>query len=63
MKTVFADTGYGIALLNPRDDWHSRAVDASKALGKVRLRSGYIPSDVVPVSCELHRFPPTSRSG
>ena len=37
MKTVFADTGYWIALLNPRDDWHNRAVDASKALGKVRL--------------------------
>ena len=37
MKTVFADTGYWIALLNPRDDWHNRAVDASMALGKVRL--------------------------
>jgi predicted nucleic acid-binding protein len=37
MKTVFADTGYWIALLNPKDDWHARAVDASRALGKFRV--------------------------
>ena len=37
MKTVFADTGYWIAVLNPRDDWHGRAVEASRALGKARL--------------------------
>ena len=37
MKTVFADTGYWIALLNPKDDWHGRVVDASRALGKFRL--------------------------
>lgn len=37
MKTVFADTGYWIALLNPKDDWHGRVLDASRALGKVRL--------------------------
>lgn len=37
MKTVFADTGYWVALLNPKDDWHARALDASKSLGKFRL--------------------------
>ncbi len=37
MKMVFADTGYWIAVLNPKDDWHSRAIDASNALGKARL--------------------------
>ena len=37
MKTVFADTGYWVALLNPKDDWHELAVNASKSLGKVRL--------------------------
>ena len=37
MKTVFADTGYWIAVLNPRDDWHGRAIEASRALGKPRL--------------------------
>ena len=37
MKSVFADTGYWIAVLNPRDDWHGRAIEASRALGKARL--------------------------
>lgn len=37
MKTVFADTGYWIASLNPKDDWHGRALDVSRALGKFRL--------------------------
>ena len=37
MKTVFADTGYWIALLNPKDDWHGRAIETSRALGKCRL--------------------------
>lgn len=37
MKTVFADTGYWVALLNPRDDWHDRAVEASRALGRTRI--------------------------
>lgn len=37
MKTVFADTGYWIATLNPKDDWHGRAIDTSRALGKFRL--------------------------
>ena len=38
MKTVFADTGYWLAALNPRDDWHGRAIEASRALGnKVRF--------------------------
>ena len=37
MKTVFVDTGYWVALLNPQDDLHDRAIEASRALGKVRL--------------------------
>lgn len=37
MKTVFADTGYWVALLNPNDDWHTLALSASEALGKARL--------------------------
>lgn len=37
MKIVFADTGYWIAALNPKDDWHDRALEASRALGKFRL--------------------------
>lgn len=36
MKTVFADTGYWVALLNPKDQWHDKAILTSKNLGKVR---------------------------
>lgn len=34
---MFADTGYGAALLNPRDNLHQIAMTASKSLGQVRL--------------------------
>jgi uncharacterized protein len=37
MRVVFADTGYWEALLNPRDNLHQRAVNTSKALGKIRM--------------------------
>ena len=37
MKRVFADTIYWIALINPRDQWHDKAVEAGKSLGKVTL--------------------------
>jgi len=37
MKVVFADTGYWVAVLNPKDDWHDQATIASRALGKFRL--------------------------
>lgn len=32
MRIVFADTGYWIALLNPRDDLHNKALKLSKTL-------------------------------
>jgi predicted nucleic acid-binding protein len=32
MRVVFADTGYWVALLNPRDDLHDKAINLSKAL-------------------------------
>jgi len=37
MRTVFADTFYWIALLNPKDQAHARAVSVSKRLGPVRI--------------------------
>jgi len=37
MRTVFADTCYWIALLNPRDQTHDNAVSVSKDLGKARI--------------------------
>jgi predicted nucleic acid-binding protein len=33
VSAVFVDTGYWIALLNPRDTLHSRALDVSRTLG------------------------------
>lgn len=33
MRTVFADSGYWIALLSPKDDLHSQALSLSKGLG------------------------------
>ena len=37
MRTVFADTFYWIALLNPNDQAHPRAVSVSKGLGAVMI--------------------------
>jgi len=37
MKRVFADSGYWIALLNPRDALHAKATEISKELGRVRI--------------------------
>lgn len=37
MKSVFADTGYWIALLNRRDDLHAKAQSVSSELGLVRM--------------------------
>jgi len=32
MRIVFADTGYWVALLNPRDDLHDKAVKLSQTI-------------------------------
>jgi uncharacterized protein len=37
LKTVFADTGYWIALLDPQDTLHSRAIQCSKSLSQVTI--------------------------
>lgn len=37
MKTVFADTGYWLALLNPRDQLHGKVRSVSASLGQVRI--------------------------
>ena len=37
MKVVFADTGYWVAVLNPKDQLHERARQVSKGLGQVRI--------------------------
>ena len=37
MRTVFADTGYWVALLNPRDELHDKAIELSKSLNPVHI--------------------------
>ncbi len=35
MRTVFADTGYWVALVNPHDDLHQEALNTSRSMGPV----------------------------
>jgi uncharacterized protein len=37
MRTLFADTGYWIALLNPHDDLHPKATSLSRNLSPVHI--------------------------
>lgn len=37
MRFVFADTGYWVALLNPRDDLHQKAVKLSQSLQPIHI--------------------------
>ncbi len=37
MDTLFADTFYWVALINPQDDWHERVLSFSQSLGDVDL--------------------------
>jgi predicted nucleic acid-binding protein len=37
MRQVFADTGYWIAVLDPRDELHTRAKQVSSSLGQLKL--------------------------
>ena len=37
MRFIFADTGYWVALLNPRDNLHEKAVSLSKSLQPIHV--------------------------
>jgi predicted nucleic acid-binding protein len=37
LKRIFADASYWIALINPKDQWRGRAVEASRSLGATLL--------------------------
>lgn len=37
MKTIFADAGYWIAISNPRDQWHDRAMAVNEQLGDFQI--------------------------
>lgn len=43
MKTVFADTQFWVAIINPRDQWHERALEAEASL----IEPFYITSEAV----------------
>jgi predicted nucleic acid-binding protein len=42
MKTVFAETGYWIALLDPQDTLHSKAINGAFAYDKHFEQAGFI---------------------
>lgn len=50
MKTIFADTCYWIALANPHDELHQKAVQVSAGLGPVRIAT----SEMVLTECLNH---------
>ena len=37
MRVIFADTGYWVAVLNPHDDLHSKAISLSKSLQPIHI--------------------------
>jgi len=37
VKVAFVDTLYFVALFNPRDKWHERAIAASKLVAETKL--------------------------
>ena len=37
MRRVFADSVFWVALASPNDQWHARAIQASRALGSARM--------------------------
>jgi len=52
MRQVFADTGYWIALVNPRDQLHSKAVSVSRQLSSARI----FTSEMVLVASMVQRL-------
>lgn len=46
MKPVFADSQFWIALLNPRDQWHARAVAVLAALNRPILTTQFVLLEV-----------------
>ncbi len=37
MRVVFADTGYWVALLNPKDELHQKAQELAKTIGSLYI--------------------------
>jgi predicted nucleic acid-binding protein len=63
MKTVFADTGYWEALLNPRDQLHQKALSASRELSRVRMLTTEMVLDEVLAALSKPIVRPVAVSG
>ncbi|MDY6783922.1 MAG: hypothetical protein SW833_15490 [Cyanobacteriota bacterium] len=37
MKTIFVDTFYWVALINPGDTWYNRVISISQSLGQFKI--------------------------
>lgn len=42
MNTVFADTAFYLAFLNPRDEWYAQSQEVSRTLEGVTLTTEYV---------------------
>ena len=62
MNKVFADSLYWIALINPRDQWHEKAVEVVKSLGKITfVTTDNILEEVLNFYCERGKHSEISR--
>jgi predicted nucleic acid-binding protein len=43
---IFADTGYFLALLNPRDQWHRAALSQSSRRGEIMVTTMWVLAEV-----------------
>ena len=58
MKVVFADTGYWVAVLNPKDDWNNRANELSRSLGKFRIVTSEMVLDELNIATKYEYVQP-----
>ena len=55
MKSVFVDTSYFVAILNPKDQWHQRASEARQTIGVVHVvTSEWVLAEVLNYFAESH---------
>ena len=56
MKAVFADTSYYVALLNPQDQHHRKALDATRKKFRIVTTSGVLTELAASMSSPLWRM-------
>lgn len=52
MRSVFADTGYWIALINPHDSLHAKAMKAARQVGSTIVTSDMVLTEVLNMFAE-----------